>query len=365
MPYLGHVDDGVVLSLRVELFAAAILDVHHIAGILQNGELHSEADTKEGALLGTSPSDRLNHAGSVTGAESTRHQQAVSSANRMPSLVEFSRVGFRGLLFQMAGVNPDQLEFLVAVHGGVLQGLRHTDVGILESGIFANQGDGHSVVGVILATGKVHPVFPHQLALFDSLSVPCNRRQIQQFTEGANQLLFLKKQRHMVGGRDIVDGNDLLGIHGAHVGDLLNGAFLQRQLAATGNQVRIQTCAANIANGSLGGLRLLLVMNHRDVRHMNLSKVVLARSALELADGVNERRTLNISNSTTQLDNANIGFPPRLVNGNLGHPLDPILNGVGDVGDNLNGLAKVTTDTLALNNLLVNLASLGHREIRC
>jgi hypothetical protein len=155
-----------------------------------------------------------------------------------------------------------------------------------------------------------------------------------------------------------VHGNDLLGIHGAHVGNLLDGAILQRQLAATSDQVRIQAGATNIANCPLSGLGLLLVMNDGNIRHVDLSKVALASPALELADGVNEGRTLNVSNGTTQLNNTDIRLPAGLVNGDLGNALDPVLDGIGNVGHDLNGLAKVATNTLALDHLLVDLAGL-------
>lgn len=356
--YLGHIDDGMVLSLRVKLFTSAVINVHHVASKLNNSKLHTKADTQEGALLGTSPCNCLDHTGRVTGTESTGHQQTVSSANSVPSLVELGRVGLQGLIFQMAGINPDQLELLMTVHGGVFQGLGHTDVCILEGSVFSNQGDGDCVVGVVLATGEVNPVLPHEFALFNDQGIPRDGGEIQQLSQCANKLLFLKKQRHVVGGRDVVHGNNLLGVHGAHVGNLLNGAVFQRQLAATGDQVRIQTRATNIANSPLSGLGLLLVVDDGHVRHVNLSKVALASPTLELADGVNERRTLNISNSTTQLDDADIRLAAGLVDGDLGNALDPVLDGVGDVGDDLNGLAKIAADTLALDHLLVDLASL-------
>jgi hypothetical protein len=80
---------------------------------------------------------------------------------------------------------------------------------------------------------------------------------------------------------------------------------------------------------------------------------------LKLADGVDERRTLNVSNGTTELNDADIGLPAGLVHGDLGNALNPVLDGVGDVGHDLDGLAKVATNTLALDHLLVDLAGLS------
>lgn len=40
--YLGHVDDGVVLSLRVQLLASGVLNSGDVPGILDYGELHAK-----------------------------------------------------------------------------------------------------------------------------------------------------------------------------------------------------------------------------------------------------------------------------------------------------------------------------------
>ena len=71
--YIGHVDDGVVLGFRVEFFTTGILNTSNVAGIFHNSELHTEADTQERNLLGTSPSDGLDHTCGRTIAETARN----------------------------------------------------------------------------------------------------------------------------------------------------------------------------------------------------------------------------------------------------------------------------------------------------
>ena len=66
---------------------------------------------------------------------------------------------------------------------------------------------------------------------------------------------------------------------------------------------------------------------------MDLSEVVFANTVLKLRHGVNEGSGLNIANSTTKLDNADIGLILIVTDWDSGDTLDPFLNGVGDMGD--------------------------------
>jgi hypothetical protein len=172
-----------------------------------------------------------------------------------------------------------------------------------------------------------------------------------------NKLLLLKKDRDVVCSRDIVDSDNLLGVHRAHVCDLLNGTSLKWALAATGNEVRAETSASNVANSALCGLGLLFTVDHRHVGDVDLNEVALAGASLELAQSVDERRALDISNSSTQLNDTHVRFSTGLVNGDLGNALDPFLDCIGDVGNDLDGLAEVVADTLALDDGFVDLAS--------
>ena len=85
---------------------------------------------------------------------------------------------------------------------------------------------------------------------------------------------------------------------------------------------------------------------------MNLQKVVLSGPASELSHGLYEWCGLDITNSTTQLDNANIGLFVRIVNGYAGDSLNPVLDFVGKMWNDLNGLSEVFSPSLhACQNL--------------
>jgi len=89
---------------------------------------------------------------------------------------------------------------------------------------------------------------------------------------------------------------------------------------------------------------------------MDLQEIILSRPPLQLSHSLDKRRTLDISDSTSQLNNAHIRGLIGIVDWDTCYALDPILNRVGQVGHNLNGLSEVVTATLTLNDVLVDLA---------
>jgi hypothetical protein len=92
-------------------------------------------------------------------------------------------------------------------------------------------------------------------------------------------------------------------------------------------------------------------------RDVDLEEVVLPCPASQLAHRLNEGRALNISYGTAQLDDAHIRCLVRVVDRDACNALNPVLDRVCEVGDNLHSTSKVITATLAFNDVLVDLAS--------
>lgn len=74
---------------------------------------------------------------------------------------------------------------------------------------------------------------------------------------------------------------------------------------------------------------------------------------LELPQSLNKRHGLNISHCTSKFDNTDIRRAIPAINRHLGNPLNPVLDGIGDMGDNLYCLAKIVASPLPLNNALL------------
>jgi hypothetical protein len=98
-------------------------------------------------------------------------------------------------------------------------------------------------------------------------------------------------------------------------------------------------------------------VDDRHVANVNLHEVVLASSPSQLAHSLDERHALDITNSSSQLNDAHIGLLAGVIDGYLCYLLYPILDRIGDVGDNLDGLAEIVAFSLALDDVLVDLAS--------
>ena len=122
------------------------------------------------------------------------------------------------------------------------------------------------------------------------------------------------------------------------------------------HQVRNETSTPHGFDGLLGRLRLLLSIDHRDVRDMNLQEVVLPGSSSQLGHGLDERHALDIADGATQLNDAHIRLFAGVVDGYPCHSFNPVLDSVGDVGHDLHCLAQVIAFALPLYDMLVDLA---------
>ena len=89
---------------------------------------------------------------------------------------------------------------------------------------------------------------------------------------------------------------------------------------------------------------------------MNLHEVVPARSPPELSERLHERHALHVTDCATKLNDAHIGLLARVVYGYARNLLDPFLDRVCDVRDDLHRLAQVVALALALDDVLVDLA---------
>lgn len=130
------------------------------------------------------------------------------------------------------------------------------------------------------------------------------------------------------------------------------------------HQIWDQTVTPHRLDGLLRRLRLLFAVNNRHIRDVNLHKVVLARASPELAHSLDEGHALNITHSTSQLDYADVRLFARVIDGYPRDFLDPVLNRIGDVWDDLNGFTQIVALALAFDDVLVDLAG-GDVVVAC
>lgn len=230
-----HVDDDGLLALFVELGAACLVHAANILGVFHHRKLHAQADTKVGNVVHPSPSGSLHHSLCSPLAKTTGHKDPVCCRDRVPGFVIFSRSAFLGRIFEVGCINPEKIQLLLTVHGGMFQCLAHTEIRVMETSVFSNQGNRHCPKDLLLASSKPMPVLPNGLSVVHKLRVLGDSVDFEDAAECVEEPLAFKEDGDLVGRRDVVDSNNLVPLNLARIGDLLNGALRKRSLTAAGN----------------------------------------------------------------------------------------------------------------------------------
>jgi hypothetical protein len=89
---------------------------------------------------------------------------------------------------------------------------------------------------------------------------------------------------------------------------------------------------------------------------MNLTEVVPTSPPPQLSHGFDEWRTFDVTNSTTQFDNAYVWLFVCVVHWDLCYSLNPILDGIGDMWHNLDRLSQIVSSSFSLDDMLVDFA---------
>lgn len=226
----------------------------------------------------------------------------------------------------------------------------------MQACVFTNQGNRHSLKGMHLVHSQALPFLPDELTTVNKLLILRDRVGFKEFTKSTEESLLRQKDGDLICGRDVMYANNLVPFHLARIGDLLNSCLLQGCLAAACNDVRSETSTTDITDGPLCRLGLLLRANQRNIADLDLKEVVLANSSLELSHGLNEWCALDVSNSTAQFDDTDIRLPSRLIHRNLGDLLNPVLDFIRQMGDDLHSLSEVISTTLLGDDMVVDLA---------
>lgn len=97
------------------------------------------------------------------------------------------------------------------------------------------------------------------------------------------------------------------------------------------------------------------------------NRVLTTHSLHQLANGLQENHALDISHSSTHFDKAHVRLVAIVVNGQVGHALDPVLEKmekemgkyldlVRSMGNNLHSLSEVVSSAFLLNDTLIYLS---------
>ena len=222
------------------------------------------------------------------------------------------------------------------------QGFRYGQVGIVELDIFSHQADGHTAAAAADIFHHLFPVCQIRLPGFQSQFPAHDGRQIRLF----------QHQRRFIQHRKGDVFNDAVRLYVAEQADFLENGRLQGFVTAQNNNVGVNAHTPQFLDGMLGGFGFVLVRapEERHQGHMDEQAVLPAHFQGNLPHCFQEGLGLDVTDGTPDFRNHHIGI------GLLSHPVDKILDFVGNMGNHLDSRAQILSPTLLIQHIPVNLA---------
>jgi hypothetical protein len=233
------------------------------------------------------------------------------------------------------------------VDPSVAQGLDNGEVGVGEIDVLADHGDLDGL------RRRLDPF--HKGAPLGEIRLAVGHPQVTH--EVSVQALVVEHQRDLVDRSGVGLRDHALEIDVAEQRDLLLEAPAYVPVGAADDHVGVDTYRPELAHGVLRrlGLQLTGGADVRQERYVNERAVVAADLVAELADGFQERQRLDVTDGPADLHYEQVGP--------AGHreSLYTALDLIGDVRDDLDGLAQELAPTFLGDDCLVDAAGGGVR----
>ena len=205
-----------------------------VAGPLDHGALHPQAQAQEGHPLLPGPADGRHLAIHAPVAKAAGHHHRIHASEQ----------GFGPLGFDLLGADPVQVEGGIHIQAGMAQGFHHREVGIVELHVFAHQGHLHGRAGVAQLGHQPLPI--HHVA-----GVVGEVEHIQHLVAEAG---LLHGQGHRVDAVGIEGFDHRLGGDPAETADLRFEVIADGPIAAAHQDIGLDTDRAQLLDRVLGGL---------------------------------------------------------------------------------------------------------------
>ena len=330
---VGHQVDDVVMTLGGELAGVGVGVAQNVAGELHDHDLHTEADAEVGDIVLAGVLCGLYHAFDAAVAKAAGDDDAVHVRKGFPAGC---------LIGQVLALDPLDLHLAVVLEAGVVEAFHDGQIGVMQLDVLAHEGDG---AGLAAGGDPGQHLFP--------LGEVCGGNiQMQLLDHHVVEAAGVEHQRTLVeaGHGQVLD--DALRLDVAEGADLPADVAAHAAVGAEDDDVGANAHALQLLDGVLCGLGLVLI-GAGDVRHqhhMDEAAVLLALLEAHLTDGLEEGLALDVAGGAADLGNDHIGL------GGRGQIVDIALDLVGDVGDDLDGLAEVSALTLLVQHVPVDLA---------
>ena len=177
-------------------------------------------------------------------------------------------------------------------------------------------------------------------------------RQVQFVEHHLVEVLFVHLQRHFVDRRHVDRLHHGVGVDIAEQRHFAAQVGRQRMLRAQHEDVGLQPVFEQGLDRMLRGLGLQFARSGHigDQRQVHERRALVAQRIAQLAYRFDERQRLDVAHRTADLGDYHV------VNFLLRQHLDTALDLVGDMGDDLHGLAQVLALALLLDHALVDLS---------
>ena len=334
---LGQQVDDRVGGVRVELARVRALHPDDVAGEVRDRHLHAEADAQvRDPLLAGDPGG-LDLALDPALAEAAGDQDAVGLLDPVADLLVVERLR----------VDPVDLDAAAVHEAGVAQRLDDRQVGVLELDVLADERDPDRA-RLLRGGGLVDHALPRAQVGRLGLEAEVLEHEVVD-------ALGLEVERHLVDQVDVARGHDRLDGEAGEQRDLLADVVRQPALGAADHHVGLDADPAQLVDRVLRRLRLQLA-RVADVRHQREVDEHAAAPAdvdRELPDRLEERQRLDVADRAADLRDDDVDVLA------LADELDPVLDLVGDVRDDLDGAAEVVAAPLLADHRVVDRAR-GH-----
>ncbi len=325
----------------VKLGAGGSGQAADVAGELDDGDLHAEADAEEGDAV---------FAG-ILGGSDLALGAAVSEATGNEDALKAAEIEFGTSFFDALGIDADDVHLAVVGGSGVGEGFVDALVGVLQLDVFADDADAGVVGGVDDALDEVPPAGEIWL----------RGVEVEELAHDVVEPLFVELQRHFVDAvLHIADFDDGLDGHVAEEGDFVPDVGIEGHLGAAEDDVRGDTDLAQLGDALLRGLGLQLLRG-LDVRHergVDVEDVASADLVAELTDGLQEGQALDVAHGAADLGDDDVAAHF------LCHCVDAGFDLVGDVRDDLHGAALILPGAFFFEDGGIDLAAGEVVELR-
>jgi len=178
-------------------------------------------------------------------------------------------------------------------------------------------------------------------------------RKAQFAADDLGEAVLLQHQGYLVQDGDRHVFHDAVGLDVAEIGDFAEyGSVLDGFVAPKDDDVGIDAHALQLFDAVLGGFGLVLSggleVGHE--RHMDVEYVFAAHFVAHLADRLQEGLAFDVAGGSADLGQNDLG------RGFTAHVIDKFFDGVGDVGDVLDGGAQVFAPALPVDDFGEDLA---------